>query len=163
MAARQLPHRPAPQPCWPDENSASIPIRHHGAFLHRSFDDECGLRGLRAVAAGQSGAADGHDVEAAARRWWHCTEAPQAGITIRGVRLDSGDPIALSPVRAILDADGLQAVTIFASGGLDEDDLAVLRENAPIGGLGISTAATSSDVPRSMSFTNCRNMPACRG
>jgi nicotinate phosphoribosyltransferase len=74
----------------------------------------------------------------------------QAGITVRGVRLDSGDLIALSrSVRAILDAGGLQAVTIFASGGLDEDDLAVFAtENAPIDGLGIGTAmTTSTDVP----------------
>ena len=53
----------------------------------------------------------------------------QAGITIRGVRLDSGDLIALSrSVRAILDAGGLQDVTIFASGGLDEDELAVFAQ-----------------------------------
>ena len=66
------------------------------------------------------------------------------------MRLDSGDLIALSrSVRAILDDGGLQAVTIFASGGLDEDDLAVFaKENAPIDGLGIGTAmTTSSDVP----------------
>ena len=94
---------------------------------------------------------DTYDVEAAARKVVALApKLAQAGITIRGVRLDSGDLIALSrSVRAILDAGGLQAVTIFASGGLDEDDLAVFaKENAPIDGLGIGTAmTTSSDVP----------------
>jgi nicotinate phosphoribosyltransferase len=74
----------------------------------------------------------------------------EAGIAIRGVRLDSGDLVALSrSVRGILDAGGLRDVTIFASGGLDEDALAVFtKENAPIDGLGVGTSlTTSSDVP----------------
>jgi nicotinate phosphoribosyltransferase len=94
---------------------------------------------------------DTYDVEAAARKV--VALAPKlaaAGIAIRGVRLDSGDLAALSRrVRTILDAGGLQAVTIFASGGLDEDHLAAFaKEDAPIDGLGIGTAmTTSSDVP----------------
>ena len=73
-----------------------------------------------------------------------------AGIAIRGVRLDSGDLVALAQsVRGILDAGGLGEVTIFASGGLDEDALAAFtRANAPIDGLGVGTSlTTSSDVP----------------
>jgi nicotinate phosphoribosyltransferase len=52
-------------------------------------------------------------------------------------------------VRAILDAGGLPEVTIFASGGLDEDALAdLLRARAPVDGFGIGTSlTTSSDVP----------------
>src|SRR5690606_11611626 len=43
------------------------------------------------------------------------------GIKIRGARLDSGDLSALAKsVRQILDEGGLQDVTIFASGGIDE-------------------------------------------
>jgi nicotinate phosphoribosyltransferase len=66
------------------------------------------------------------------------------------VRLDSGDLIALSKsVRDILDSGGLRDVTIFVSGGLDEDSLAAFaRAGAPIDGIGIGTAmTTSSDVP----------------
>ncbi len=73
-----------------------------------------------------------------------------AGITVRGVRLDSGDLIALSKsVRRILDAGGLSDVTIFASGGLDEDELArIAEQRAPIDGFGIGTSLTTSfDVP----------------
>src|ERR1043166_8525886 len=50
-----------------------------------------------------------------------------AGITIRAVRLDSGDLALLAKaVRQILDAGGLNEVTIFASGGLDEHEIARL-------------------------------------
>jgi nicotinate phosphoribosyltransferase len=52
-------------------------------------------------------------------------------------------------VRRILDAGGLADVTIFASGGLDEDQVAALIEaKAPIDGFGIGTSlTTSSDAP----------------
>jgi nicotinate phosphoribosyltransferase len=131
-----------------------IPI--YGTMAHsfiESFDDES--EAFAAFAQSRPDnlvlLIDTYDVEAAARKVVALApKLAQAGITIRSVRLDSGDLIALSrSVRAILDAGGLQAVTIFASGGLDEDDLAVFaKENAPIDGLGIGTAmTTSSDVP----------------
>jgi nicotinate phosphoribosyltransferase len=71
-----------------------------------------------------------------------------AGITISGVRLDSGDLGAHARrVRRILDAGGLREVTIVASGGLDEDQLLALR-NAPIDSFGVGTSlTTSSDAP----------------
>jgi nicotinate phosphoribosyltransferase len=52
-------------------------------------------------------------------------------------------------VRRILDHGGLRDVTIFVSGGLDEESLAAFaRQSAPIDGIGIGTAmTTSSDVP----------------
>jgi nicotinate phosphoribosyltransferase len=73
-----------------------------------------------------------------------------AGIRIRGVRLDSGDLVAHArSVRAILDAGGLADVTIFASGGLDEQEIARLIETgAPIDGFGVGTnLTTASDAP----------------
>jgi nicotinate phosphoribosyltransferase len=94
---------------------------------------------------------DTYDTEAAARKV--VSLAPRlkaAGITLRGLRLDSGDLIALSKsVRRILDTGGLSDVTIFASGGLDEDELAkMVAQGAPIDGFGIGTSlTTSSDVP----------------
>src|SRR5262252_4826817 len=94
---------------------------------------------------------DTYDTEAAARKVVALAPRLQAsGIAIRGVRLDSGDLAALArSVRAILDAGGLPDVTIFASGGLDEDALAdLLRARAPVDGFGIGTSlTTSSDVP----------------
>jgi nicotinate phosphoribosyltransferase len=94
---------------------------------------------------------DTYDTEAAARKI--VALAPQLrarGVTVRGVRLDSGDMTALSKsVRRILDDGGLRDVTIFASGGLDETSVAeMLQAGAPIDGFGIGTSlSTSSDVP----------------
>ena len=94
---------------------------------------------------------DTYDTEAGARKV--VALAPRLkdrGITIRAVRLDSGDLIALSKsVRRILDEGGLAEVSIFASGGLDEDSVAkMLEAGAPIDGFGLGTSmTTSSDVP----------------
>ena len=94
---------------------------------------------------------DTYDTEAGARKV--VALAPKlraAGIRLGGVRLDSGDMIALSrSVRRILDDGGLKDVTIFGSGGLDEDALAEMaRAEAPIDGFGIGTSlTTSSDAP----------------
>ena len=69
---------------------------------------------------------DTYDTEAGARKV--VALAPRLrsrGISIRAVRLDSGDMIALSKsVRKILDEGGLPDMHIFASGGLDEDSIA---------------------------------------
>ena len=94
---------------------------------------------------------DTYDTEAAARKVVEI--APQLareGISIKGVRLDSGDLAAHAfAVRAILDQGGLRDTTIFSSGNLDEDRVhALIRAGAPIDGFGIGTALdTSSDAP----------------
>jgi len=94
---------------------------------------------------------DTYDTEAAARNVVALAPRLKArGITIRSVRIDSGDLIALSKsVRRILDAGGFPEVRIFASGGIDEDGIvAMLRAEAPIDGFGIgSSLTTSADVP----------------
>ena len=72
------------------------------------------------------------------------------GIAISGVRIDSGDLAAhAKAVRAMLDTAGLNDVTIFASGNLDEHRIAaLLADAAPIDGFGVGTALdTSSDMP----------------
>ena len=62
---------------------------------------------------------DTYDTQAGARKVVALAPALAArGITVRAVRLDSGDLIALSKsVRRILDAGGASDITIFASGG----------------------------------------------
>jgi nicotinate phosphoribosyltransferase len=94
---------------------------------------------------------DTYDTEAAARKVVALAPRLKAdGITIRSVRLDSGDLVALSrSVRGILDDGGLRQVTIFASGGLDEYAIrSLLAAGAPIDGFGVGTSlTTSSDVP----------------
>lgn len=91
---------------------------------------------------------DTYDTEAAARK--AVALAPRLaadGITIHGVRLDSGDLVAhAKAVRAILDAGGLGKVRIFASGGIDEHALArFIAQNAPIDGCGVGTRLTTSE------------------
>jgi len=94
---------------------------------------------------------DTYDTEAGARKVVALAPRLRAdGIEIRAVRLDSGDLGVLArSVRAILDAGGLTDVSIFASGGLDEDKIAsLLADDAPIDGFGIGTGmTTSSDAP----------------
>lgn len=94
---------------------------------------------------------DTYDTEAAAAKLVALApDLTAEGITLRGVRLDSGDLGAHArKVRAILDAGGLAEVQIFASGGLDEWELARLRDSqAPIDGFGIGTGLTTSqDAP----------------
>lgn len=94
---------------------------------------------------------DTYDTDAAARKVVALAPRLKAdGIRIAAVRLDSGDLDVLSrSVRRILDEGGLKDVTIFASGGLDEDDLIAFRQSgAPIDGYGVGTSlTTSSDAP----------------
>jgi nicotinate phosphoribosyltransferase len=69
---------------------------------------------------------------------------------VRGIRLDSGDLVALAGVsRERLDGAGLERVQIFASGNLDEYSVQeIVRSGAPIDAFGIGTRlGTSEDAP----------------
>ena len=63
------------------------------------------------------------------------------GQTLRGVRLDSGDPIALSRIaRRALDEAGLRDAQIFVSGDLNEWRIAELvAAGAPVDAFGVGT------------------------
>lgn len=76
--------------------------------------------------------------------------AARLGPPLWGVRLDSGDLVALSrEVRRILDNAGLNKAQIFATNDLNEYRVAELvRAGAPIDAFGVGTQlATSSDAP----------------
>jgi nicotinate phosphoribosyltransferase len=94
---------------------------------------------------------DTYDTERAARRVVALAPRLAAeGITVAGVRIDSGDlGEHARRVRQILDAGGLSGVRIVASGGLDEEALlALMRAGAPIDSFGIGTSlTTASDAP----------------
>lgn len=94
---------------------------------------------------------DTYDTEAGARKVVALAPRLKAdGIAIRGVRIDSGDLIAMSrKVRAILDEGGLRDVIILVSGGINEDVLQTMKaEKAPIDGFGIGVNLDSSiDAP----------------
>lgn len=74
----------------------------------------------------------------------------ERGVSLVGVRLDSGDMTALSrEVRAIFDNAGLQHVKIFASSGFDEFKMAeLIAGGAAIDGFGVGTkVGVSADAP----------------
>ncbi len=78
------------------------------------------------------------------------TELATEGVTVRGVRLDSGDLVRLSrSVRSILDGAGHPDIQIFASGDLDEWRIAeIVADSAPIDTFGVGTRmGTSADAP----------------
>lgn len=131
-----------------------IPL--YGTMAHsfiEAFDDEMAAFESFALSrpVGLVLLLDTYDTEAAAEKVVALAPRLRArGIAIRSVRLDSGDLFQLSnSVRKILDDGGLREVTIFASGGLDENALAALtKHRAPIDGFGVGTSlTTSSDVP----------------
>ncbi len=77
-------------------------------------------------------------------------ELEARGQRLAGVRLDSGDLLALSrEVRRILDDAGFPGVLILASGGLDEHDVAaLLAAGAPLDVFGVGTRLNvSADAP----------------
>ena len=94
---------------------------------------------------------DTYDTEAAARKVVALAPRLQKrGITIKGVRLDSGNLAEHARrVRRILDDGGLPEVRIVASGNLDEYVLQdLMAVNAPIDSFAVGThMTTSSDAP----------------
>lgn len=94
---------------------------------------------------------DTYDTEAAAAKVVSLAGKLRAnGITVKGVRLDSGDLADHArKVRYILDEGGLPHAQILASGNLDEYRVKALVESgAPIDSFAVGTAiTTSSDAP----------------
>ncbi len=91
---------------------------------------------------------DTYDTEAAAETVVKIVpELARDGITVRGVRLDSGDLVDHArKVRKILDDGGCEDLAIFASGGIDEPELREFEKaGAPIDGVGIGTSLTTSE------------------
>jgi nicotinate phosphoribosyltransferase len=77
-------------------------------------------------------------------------EMAARGQRLQGVRIDSGDLLALGrKVRRILDDAGLQEVRMVGSGGLDEFDIdALSRQSAPYDAYGVGTRmGVSADAP----------------
>jgi nicotinate phosphoribosyltransferase len=94
---------------------------------------------------------DTYDTEAGARKVVELYPKLKAdGIAIHGVRIDSGDLIAMSKkVRRILDDGGCKDVIILVSGGVQEDLLMAMKaKGAPIDGCGIGINLDASiDAP----------------
>jgi nicotinate phosphoribosyltransferase len=132
----------------------AIPIA--GTMAHsyvESFESE--LDAFRAYARAYPDSAillvDTYDTHEGTRRAVTIArELAAEGHRLRGVRLDSGDLVALShKAREILDQAALEDAMVFASGGLDEHSIAeLLAAGAPIGGFGVgSKMGASADAP----------------
>ena len=96
-------------------------------------------------------------------------EMKASGAQLRGVRLDSGDLLALSKaVRAIFDEAGLYDVQIFASNDLDEFQIdELLAAGAPIDGFGVGTRLGDGSEFRSLDrqrwpLCTARRLQTCR-
>jgi nicotinate phosphoribosyltransferase len=93
---------------------------------------------------------DTYDTLAGVRKVVDLAREMGPGFRVSAIRLDSGDLADLAvQARRILDEAGLHRVTIFASGGLDEDEIArLVAEGAPIDGFGVGTdMGVSRDAP----------------
>ena len=135
-------------------NCMSLP--YHGTMAHsfiESFDDEQAAFAAYAETFPDDTALliDTYDTLTGARHAAHLgQQLRQRGHRLRGVRLDSGDLLALSrETRAILNAAGLTDVRIYASGGLNERKIAsLLTAGAPIDVFGVGTdMGVSADAP----------------
>jgi nicotinate phosphoribosyltransferase len=131
-----------------------IPVS--GTMAHsfvESFDrEDAAFRAFaRARPEGATLLIDTYDTCEGARRAARVAgEVEREGARVTAVRLDSGDLAALArDVRGILDAAGRPEMRIFASGGLDEAELArLVAAGAPIDGFGVGTRlATVADAP----------------
>ena len=106
---------------------------------------------------------DTYDTIEGARRAVHVAKRlASEGRRLAAVRLDSGDLVVLSQgVRQILDGAGLLDTRIFASGGLDEYEIArLLTAGARLDAFGVGTElGTSGDAP---SLDSTYKLVACR-
>ncbi len=93
---------------------------------------------------------DTYDTLAGVRKVAELARELGSDFRVSAVRLDSGDLCDLAfGTRRILDDAGLHTVGIFASGNLNEDEIArLLSAGAPISGFGVGTdMGVSRDVP----------------
>ncbi len=93
---------------------------------------------------------DTYDVESGVGRVVQLARELGDGFRVRGIRIDSGDLLALSrSARETLDAAGLTGVEIVVSGGLDEQGVAALvAAGAPVDRFGVGTRmGVAEDAP----------------
>ena len=93
---------------------------------------------------------DTYDTLEGVRRVIELVRGAPDQVKISAVRLDSGDLATLArETRRLLDTAGLNEIGIFASSGLDEQEIAALvQADVPIAGFGVGTGmSVSSDAP----------------
>jgi nicotinate phosphoribosyltransferase len=111
------------------------------SYIEAFLDERAAFRAYLRSYPGSTLLIDTYDTIEGARR-----AAEVGGNRLGGVRLDSGDLLALSrEVRRLFDDAGLDEVEIFASGNLDEYSIAELvSAGAPIDAFGIGTRLSAA-------------------
>lgn len=125
-----------------------------GTMAHsyvQAHDDEAdAFRAFAALYPDTTLLVDTYDTIAAVNKIIQLRTEIGPAFRVGAIRLDSGDLDALSrECRRLLDAAGLQDISIFASGSLNEDKVAALMSaGAPIDGFGVGTEmGVSGDAP----------------
>jgi nicotinate phosphoribosyltransferase len=120
------------------------------SYIQAHDDEREAFRRFAALYPGTVLLVDTYDTVEGVRRVVDVAREMGPAFRISGVRLDSGDLADLSvKTRRMLDEAGLRDVTIFASGGLDEEQIdALLAAGAPIDAFGVGTdMGVSRDAP----------------
>lgn len=120
------------------------------SFVQAHPDEETAFKAFAALYPGSTLLVDTYDTLEAVRKVVRLHEELGEAFKVGGIRLDSGDMVALAKeARAILDGGGLTHVRIFASGGLDEHSVAaIVQAGAPVDGFGVGTRmSVSTDAP----------------
>ncbi|WP_112661589.1 nicotinate phosphoribosyltransferase [Microvirga flavescens] len=120
------------------------------SFIEACSNESEAFRGFSSVFPETTLLVDTYDTLDGVRRVVSLALALGPQCRIRSVRLDSGNLAELAiEARRILDEAGLERIQIFASGGLDEREIAhILSAGAPIDAFGVGTdMSVSSDAP----------------
>jgi nicotinate phosphoribosyltransferase len=120
------------------------------SYIQAHEDEEEAFRAFASLYPGTTLLVDTYDTLEGVRTVARLASELGEAFTVDAIRLDSGDLAALSrESRRILDGAGLEEVSIFASGGLDEDLIAdLVAADAPIDGFGVGTSmGVSRDAP----------------
>src|SRR5690606_20868716 len=130
----------------------AIPVRGTMAhsYIQAHEDEAAAFRAFSRLFPRTILLVDTYDTIAGVRRVVELARELGDDFNVAGIRLDSGDLGALArEARRILDDAGLRDVTIFASGGLDEYQIAeLIAGGAPIDGFGVGTRmGVASDAP----------------
>ncbi len=121
------------------------------SYVQAHADEDGAFRSFAATYPSTTLLVDTYDTEEGLHAVLRLAQELGPDFKIGAVRLDSGDLTALAKrARQLLDEAGLPQVKIFASGGLDEYELAaMLRDGAPVDAFGVGTnAVVSADAPK---------------
>jgi nicotinate phosphoribosyltransferase len=120
------------------------------SYVQAHADEAEAFRAFAALYPETTLLVDTYDTRAGVERVVELARALGADFRVRALRLDSGDLAELArDARRRLDAAGLAAVRLFASGGLDEHEVSdLVARGVPVDAFGVGTKmGVSADAP----------------